>query len=190
MHFEITVVPDTPANQAQYPQPKSQKPGLGFPILRMVGIVCLGSGAVLNGAIGRYQGKSGDEQTLLRSLLDTLNCGDVLVGDAYYATYFLLCELCERGIDAVFEQHGSRQRTTDFRCGPRLGSRDPLIVLYKPKSKPDWMSWTHYEQAPDTLTVREARVNAKTLVTTLLCPRNTPKAALGALPTKAAGTWS
>ena len=45
-------------------------------------LVCLGSGAVLNAAIGRYQGKGGDEQTLLRALLDTLARGDVLVGDA------------------------------------------------------------------------------------------------------------
>ena len=44
------VMPDTPANQAAYPQPRSQKPGLGFPLCRLVGIVCLGSGAVLNGS--------------------------------------------------------------------------------------------------------------------------------------------
>lgn len=98
------VMPDTPANQAAYPQPRSQKPGLGFPLCRMVGILCLGSGAVLNAAIGRYQGKGGDEQTLLRSILDTLERGDLLVGDAFYATYFLLCTLRELGIDAVFEQ--------------------------------------------------------------------------------------
>jgi len=85
------VMPDTPANQAAYPQPQSQKPGLGFPLCRVVGMLCLGSGAMLNAAIGRYQGKGGDEQTLLRSILDTLEPGDLLVGDAFYATYFLLC---------------------------------------------------------------------------------------------------
>ena len=109
--------PDTPANQAAYPQPRSQKRGLGFPLCRMVGILCLGSGAVLNAAIGRYQGKGGDEQTLLRSILETLERGDLLVGDAFYATYFLLCTLRELGIDAVFEQYGARRRRTDFRCG-------------------------------------------------------------------------
>ena len=56
------LMPDTPANQAAYPQATSQKPGLGFPLCRLVAIVCLGSGAVLNAAIGRYQGKGGDEQ--------------------------------------------------------------------------------------------------------------------------------
>ena len=64
-------VPFIPANQALYPQPRSQKPGLGFPLCWMVGIVCLGSGAVLNAATGQYRGKGGDEQSLLRSILDT-----------------------------------------------------------------------------------------------------------------------
>jgi len=122
-------MPDTPANPAAYPQPRSQKSGLGFPLCRLVGLVCLGSGALLNAAIGRYRGKGGDEQTLLRSILDTLARGDLLLGDAFYATYFLLCTLRERGIDAVFEQHGARQRTTDFRRSKRLGVRDHLIVL-------------------------------------------------------------
>ena len=174
-------MPDTAANQAVYPQPRSQKPGLGFPLCRMVGIVCLGSGVVLNAATGRYRGKGGDEQALLRSILDTLERADVLVGDAYYATYFLLCTLRERGIDAVFEQHGARQRTTDFRCGQRLGPRDHLIVLEKPAIKPDWMSKADYARAPESVTVRELRTGGKTLVTTLLCPKQTPKSALKSL---------
>jgi hypothetical protein len=175
------LLPDTPANQLAYPQPCSQQPGLGFPICRVVGVVCLGSGALLDAASGRYQGKGGDEQTLLRSILDCLERGDVLLGDAYYATYFLLCALRERGVDAVFEQFGTRRRSTDFRCGQRLGSRDHLIVLDKPKVKPDWMSRADYERAPDTLTVRELRTGGKTLVTTLLCPKQTGKAALKCL---------
>jgi len=114
-------MPDTPENQAQYPQSRSQKPGLGFPLCRLVGVMCLGSGAVLDAAIGPFRGKGGDEQALLRSMLDTLERGDLVLGDAYFATYFLLCALVARGIDAVFEQNGSRQLTTDFRRGQRLG---------------------------------------------------------------------
>lgn len=174
-------MPDTPANQDTYPQSRSQQPGLGFPLCRLVGIVCLGSGAILNAATGAYRGKGGDEQTLLRSLLDWLASGDILIGDAFFATYFLLCRLREQGVDAVFEQHGARQRSTDFRGGKHVGARDHLIVLDKPRRRPDWMSLSDYEQAPDTLTVRELRVHNKTLTTTLLCPKQTPKAALGAL---------
>lgn len=172
------VMPDTPANQAQYPQSRSQKPGLGFPLCRLVGMMCLGSGAVLDAAMGPYRGKGGDERSLLRSILDTLERGDLLLGDAYFATYFLLCALVDRGIDAVFEQNGSRQLTTDFRRGQRLGQRDHLIALQKPVLKPDWMSQADYEQAPDTLTVRELRIGGKTLVTTLLDPKQTSKSDL------------
>ena len=173
-------LPDTPENQAVYPQSHNQKPGLGFPLCRIVGIVCLGSGAVLNAATGAYSGKGSDEQSLLRTILDTLKSGDLLLGDAFYATYFLLCELQSRGIDAVFEQLGARRRMTDFRCGRRLGVRDHLITLDKPV-KPSWMSLTDYEQAPASITVRELRTGHKTLVTTLLCPKQTSKADLRAL---------
>jgi hypothetical protein len=175
------VMPDTPANQAASPQPRRQKPGLGFPLCRIVGLLCLESGAVLNAAIGRYQGKGGDEQTLLRSILDTLKRGDLLGGDAFYATSFLLCMLRTLGIDAGFEQYGARQRRTDFRCGQRLGPRDHLLVLHKPTNKPDWMSQADYDQAPSTLMVRELRTGGKTLVTTRLCPTDAHKSALKAL---------
>ncbi len=67
-----TTLPDTAANQEMYPQPDSQQPGLGFPLCRMVGIICLGSGAVLNATTGASKGKGGDEQSLLRSMLNTL----------------------------------------------------------------------------------------------------------------------
>ena len=43
------------------------------------------------------------------------------------------------------------------------------------------MTRADYEQAPDTVTVRELRTGGKTLVTTLLCPKQTPKSALKSL---------
>jgi hypothetical protein len=129
-------MPDTAANQGAYPQSRGQKVGLGFPLCRVVGIVCLSSGAVLDAALGRFRGKGGDEQTLLKSMLDTLKTGDILLGDAYYATYFLLCELQRRGVDGVFEQYGARRRSTDFRLGQSLGSEDHLIELKKTERRP------------------------------------------------------
>ena len=174
-------LPDTADNQEVYPQPRSQQPGLGFPLCRLVGIVCLASGAVLDAAMGPCRGKGSDEQSLLRSMLDTLETGDILLGDAFYATYFLLCALQAKGVDGVFEQHGTRRRSTDFRRGQRLGPRDHLIELHKPKIKPDWMGQTEYDQAPDSLKVRELSTGGKILVTTLLCPKHTSKAALKVL---------
>jgi len=171
---------DTAENQAKYPQPTSQKPGLGFPICRLVVLMCLATGALLDGAIGPCVGKGSDEQSLLRTLLDTLLRGEILIADAFYATYFLLCELGARGVDGVFEQYGARKRSTDFRLGQWLGVRDHLIVLSKPK-RPDWMSQEDYDQAPDTLTVREFQAGGKIMVTTLLCPKAVPKYTLKVL---------
>ena len=169
---------DTAANQAIFAQLRSQAPGLGFPVCRVVALICVGSGAVMNAATCPYHGKGHDEQTLLRGMLDQLARGDVLLGDAFYSTYFLMAELVRRGVDGVFEQYGARRRSTDFRRGRRLGPRDHLIEIEKPLKRPDWMTPADYESMPDRLTVRELRVGGKTLVTTLLCPRRSSRDAL------------
>lgn len=171
-------MPDTAENQESYPQQGGQKPGLGFPICRMVGIICLASGSVIDAAIGPFQGKGADEQTLLRGLLDSFEPGDVIVGDAYYSGYFLLAELMARGVDVVFEQFGARRKKTDFRKGQKLGSKDHLITYQKPVKKPDWMTEKHYREAPETLTIRELNVGKKILVTTMLSPKETSKLSL------------
>jgi hypothetical protein len=174
-------LPDTVANQAAYPQQGGQKPGLGFPICRIVAVTCLSTGAVLNAAMGHFKGKGGCEQALLRTLLDTFAPGDMMLGDAFYGTYFLLAELQSRHVNALFEQHGARKRSTDFRKGERLGSRDHLITLTKPKIRPEWMTAEQYASAPEALVIRELEVGGKLLMTTLTCPVRVPKAALKAL---------
>lgn len=117
-------MPDTEANQATFPQQRGQKPGLGFPICRLVGITCLASGALLNAAVGRFNGKGSDERTLLRSIQETFQPGDIVLGDAFFATYFFVAHLQARGIDLLMEQHGARKRSTDFRRGRKLGKHD------------------------------------------------------------------
>lgn len=171
-------LPDTPENQAQFPQPSSQEPGLGFPQCRLVGLFCLASGALLDCEPGRCVGKGSDEQSGLRAQLDVLEAGDILIGDAFYATYFLFAELRRREIDAIFEQNGARKRKTDFRRGCRLGSNDHVIELKKPTLRPDWMSEQEYQEAPESIRVRECRVGGKILTTTFLCARDMPRSML------------
>jgi len=161
---------DTPENQLVYPQQAEQAPGLGFPICRIVGIICLASGGVLNAAMGPYKGKGASEQTLLRGMLDTFDAADVVLGDALFGDYFLLSELLARGVDGVFEQFGARKTTTDFRKGKKLGHKDHLIIYQKPKKKPDWMTEEYYLAAPETLTIRELKIGKKILITTILSP--------------------
>ena len=171
-------LPDTLANQNAYPQQSGQKPGLGFPICRIVVVTCLASGAVLNAAMGGFKGKGSCEQNLLRTLLDSFESGDMMLGDAFFGTYFLLAELQSRNVDALFEQHGARKRSTDFSKGEKLGSRDHLITLTKPKLSPDWMTEEEYNSAPNSLVIRELEVSGKILITTLLCPSSIPKQSL------------
>jgi len=171
------ILADTPSNQSAFGQPSSQKPGLGMPQCRMVSLICFSTGAVLDTAIGPCEGKGSGETSLLRSMMGTLQPGDVLLGDAYYASYFLLCELQARGLDGVFEQFGARRSKIDFRRGSRLGVRDHLITLSKPQ-RPERMSKADYAQFPDSLTVRELSTGGKVLVTTLLCAKQATKTEL------------
>ncbi|WP_197526822.1 hypothetical protein [Pirellulimonas nuda] len=75
-------MPDTAANQAEYPQTSRSKPGAGFPIARLGVISSLCSGAVLNLGFCPYAGKGTGEVTLLRRLWDVLVEGDVLLAIA------------------------------------------------------------------------------------------------------------
>ena len=174
-------MPDTPENQAVYPQQRAQKEGLGFPICRVVGVTCLASGALLNAAVGRFNGKGGDEQTLLRSIQETLGSGDILMGDAFFPTFFFIAAMQAQGVDILMEQMGCRKRVTDFRRGKKLGQRDHLIVIEKPKQKPYWMSQEAYQTAPASITVREFKAGGKIMVSTLTCPKAAPKTELKAL---------
>ena len=129
-------LPDTPANQEAYPQNPSQEPGLGFPLVRVVVVFSRACGAVVDAALGRYQGKKTGENTLLRTLLDALAPGDLLLADRYYAGYFDLALWRGRGVDAVLRKH--QLRRTDFRTGRRLGPDDHVVMGDKP-ARPTWM---------------------------------------------------
>ncbi len=172
-------MPDTAENQARYPQPRSQAPGVGFPLAGLVGIVCLSTGAVLEAAIGAHASKGQSEQDLFCSLLDTLRPGDVLLADALYCSYFLIATLQAAGVDVLFEQHGSR--ITDFRRGQAVGRRDHVVGWSKPAMRPAWMSRAQYRAFPEQLSVREASVDGQVLVTTMLDARAVRKAELAAL---------
>lgn len=161
---------DTPENQARYPQQSGQAPGLGFPIARVAALLCLGTGAVIDTAMGPYAGKGGSEQALFYRMLPHVGRGDVLIADRYYCSYFMIALLRARGADVIFQQH--HRRITDFRRGKQLGRRDHVVVWEKPAQKPDWLDQDDYDAAPGSLSVREIRAGSKVLVTTLLSTRN------------------
>ena len=158
-------MPDTPENQAVYPQPSSQATGVGFPLARLVMVICLATGAALDAAIGPHQGKGSGELGLVRQVLGSLSPGDVMLADALYCNYFLIATLMAAGVDVVFEQNGAR--ITDFRRGRSVGKRDHIVRWPKPKGRPQWMTPEQYANAPDELELRECKVDHQVLVTTL-----------------------
>ncbi|MBN4053951.1 IS4 family transposase [Haliea sp. AH-315-K21] len=171
-------MPDTVNNQSSYPQQANQAEGLGFPLCRVLGVTCLSSGALLNAAVGRYQGKGGDERTLLRSIQNMFQRGEIILGDALFATYFFMAEMQLKGVDLLMEQQGQRRKSTDFRKGQKLGVRDHLIILQKPKHRPQWMSESDYADAPACIQLREFKVSGKVMITTMLSPKIASKTEL------------
>jgi hypothetical protein len=172
-------MPDTQENQACYPQPSSQAGGVGFPLARLVMVICLATGAALDAAIGPYSGKGSGELGLVRGLLKGFGPGDVMLADALYCNYFLIATQMAKGVDVLFEQHGAR--ITDFRRGQKLGTRDHIVRWPKPASRPEWMTPEQYADFPDELTLREVKVAHQVLVTTLSDHRRVSKADLSAL---------
>ena len=81
---------DTPANQQAYPQHTTQKEGVGDPIARVVALICLATGVVLDAVIGPHKGKQTGELALFRQLIDQLQEGDVVVADRQYCSYWLI----------------------------------------------------------------------------------------------------
>ncbi len=177
--FDGTTVtmPDTPANQAAYPQVYNQGRGLGFPIARVGAVISLACGAVVNLGFCRYAGKGEGEVSLLRRLWDVLAPGDVLLGDRLMSGWVGMHLLKQRGVDTVSRL--SAHRRADFRRGTRLGKDDHLVQWKKPTSIRS-VDRQVYNTLPEAITVREVRSRVEqagfrtrsiVVVTTLLDPK-------------------
>ena len=153
--FTFTM-PDTPANQVEYPQQKAQKPGVGLPIARAVAIISLATACIMELAIGPYSGKETGESALLRSMLDTFSAGEIAVMDRYYCSFTMIALLLAQGTHTCARKH--QLRHSDFRRGKRLGKYDHIIQWVRPP-RPKWMDEATYARIPETLLLREIRYN-------------------------------
>lgn len=149
-----TILDDTQENQSEYPQPTSQRPGLGFPMIRVVVLLAFATATVVGAAFAPYAGKKTGETALFRQLFDELRAMDLVVADRCYCSYFKIAELRNRGVDVAFRLHQSRRY--DFRRGRRLGKDDHVVEWQRPR-RPKWMDKEAYAAVPKTLTVREVR---------------------------------
>jgi hypothetical protein len=167
---------DTPENQAEYPQSRTQKKGLGFPMLRMAVIFSLAVGTALDCALGPCRGKKTGEQSLFRQIWDNFQPDDIVLGDCLYDAYRDIAQLKARGVDSLFGKKQSRH--VDFRCGCKLGPDDHVVVWHKPKynaqrfeSRAEWEALpAHMEMRETRCTLRRRGYRTRTiiLVTTLL----------------------
>ena len=149
-------MPDTPENQASYPQPRVQQPGLGFPLARLTVLLSLATGACHDLAIAPYEGKGTGETTLLREMYGALKPGDVVLADALFDNYFLICELRDRGIDLVARAQYRRVGSQVLQSRP-----DGEILLWQRPNKPHGMTGQQYRRYPKSLLMRQVSVDAR-----------------------------
>ena len=167
--------------------PTGQKPGCGFPVMKLCALFSLTTGAWLAEESGRTYDH--DLPTALPLLQKHLHQGDVLAADRAYSAWWLMALAVAQGADCVLRLHQTRR--ADFRRGRRLGSGERLLSWPKPR-RPDTCPLTPAEYAalPATLAVRMVRSTASLpgertrgmiLVTTLRDPLRYPAAALATL---------
>ena len=171
-------MPDTVENQKEYPQPKTQKPGCGFPIAKIGVMFSLATGAAVALVIDVLN--THDIQ-LARKLYQFLNPLDILLGDRAFCAYADLVTIKKLNCDAVFRKHQARKTST--RKGKIVGYSDKLITWHKPKRCPKGLSKDEFDALPQAITVREIyyyviipgfRTQRVSLITTLLDAKTYP----------------
>ena len=176
-------LPDTQENQKTYPQPTSQKPGCGFPLLHLVVVWSARSGVVLDLAKGDYHH---GEMRLVHQLCPALQPKDIVIYDRA-AGHYVGCALVQaQGADLISRV---TVRQIDWRRGQRLGPDERLVVWKKSRQKSTYLTEEEWAALPAEITVRVIRVPIKQkgfrtreliLVTTLLDPVAYPARELAA----------
>lgn len=162
--------PDTLANQAEYPQPSSQKEGLGFPQVRVVVTTSLAGGCVVHYSTGKVEGKKTGEVSLFREKHADFVAGDIVVGDSNFESFHDAVLLNRRGAHMVCCINGSRNSPFEGVCDT---IDDRIIVLQKPDFDKSRFTREQWEALPQTLSYRVIRYRVTgrntelTIVTTL-----------------------
>lgn len=127
------VLMDTLQNQAVYPQPCTQKPGCGFPMMGIVG--------VLNLSHGGWEGFEACDQrehdsTVAPRLLKHVQAGDVVLADRAFCSYEFLARLLDQQAHGVMRLHQKRHGVLDWRRGKKIGPNQRLVIWHKPRQQP------------------------------------------------------
>jgi hypothetical protein len=177
-------MPDTPENQKVWPQPSGQKPGCGFPVMKLVSLFSMATGAAHALVTGTLHDS---EYSLFARLWNGFVANfDLLLGDRGFGSFAVFAALQIHGRWGVFRMHGRRKM--DWRKGRRLGKFDRVITWDRPKARD--LIWWLPQPIPDAITVRVVRVCVPVpgfrtpvvfLTTNLLDARQFPATALAEL---------
>jgi len=100
------IVSDTTANQAAYPQHSNQREGCGFPLIKVVAMFSLCTGAVLEVMLAPL---NTSELVLAHTLYQQLQPGDVALADSAFGNFADMALVQQDGADAVFRKHACPQ---------------------------------------------------------------------------------
>jgi len=168
----LTLLADTKKNRKAYPpiQCRPQQPS--FPMLHLVVLFCLASGAILAVAQGSL---AVSELSLLSQLTSHLVKDEILLGDRGFGCYPLIAWLQQTcGVDFIGR---TTRRLDGRRRRRRLGANDWLLEWKKGLTASPWMTPEQWQALPATLTIRVVkgslyqkgfRVRQVTVITTLL----------------------
>ena len=170
-------MPDSKQNRQAYPKSHSSHDGIGFPLMRVLVLFCLASGAIVSLLSGNYHQA---ELRLFHQLLAQLVRTDIVIGDRAFGYFVVLHLLRGVGVDFI----GRATRKIDGRRRVRrLGPKDWEVHWRRPQRPSAFLSADEWSQVPETLTLRVVRgslwrpgfrVRQVTLVTTLLDARLYP----------------
>lgn len=172
--------PDTKANQEVYPQPSSQAPGCGFPVVQLSGIIDLGHGGLRDFAESTIET---GEMRCYDQLESYLVEGDLLVADRLYSSFEVVARLQQRRVQFIGRNHQARK--LDFLKGKKISPNERLHVWRKPRQQPalSRLSTDQWDALPETVAIRMIRTNGpdregktttRYVVTTLLDPKAHP----------------
>jgi len=146
-------MPDTEENQALYPQPKAQKKGCGFPVMRITASFSLVTGHMLE---HRKADLHVHERTLWHQMWGAYEENDVVLGDRGFCSFCELWALSKKKVDCVMRLF---QRSPEkAKIIKQFNENDCLVEWAKPKECPKWITKEQWLEVPKTMTLRQVKV--------------------------------
>lgn len=154
---------DTLENQEKYPQPSGQKPGCGFPVMGLAGMLNLSHGGWEGFVRGNW--KVHDAKAA-QGLLRYVEPGDLILADRAFCSFELFVRILMQGGQCLMRLHQARHRKLDWRRGKKISPSERLVIWTKPVKQPKTsdLSSEQWALLPAQLTVRyiKKRCNDRT----------------------------